>query len=68
MEMSSKSPVPNAPPSETTEHPLDWSELTIRLAERPLEDFHQWLEDDLDLLERELQKFASQQSQHHERR
>ncbi|MEL6106794.1 MAG: hypothetical protein AAFU85_12175 [Planctomycetota bacterium] len=63
MAMSSKSQTTvGAQPSVEIESSLDWSELKVRLSDRPLADFHQWLEDDLNGLERELEQFASKQS------
>ena len=63
MEMSKSQSIPSVPSSpEASEASLDWSELTLRVSENPLNDFHRWLVADLDLLERELDQFASKQS------
>ena len=63
MEMSKSQSIPSVPASpEASEASLDWSELTLRVSENHLNDFHRWLVADLDLLERELAQFASKQS------
>ncbi|MEO1525336.1 MAG: hypothetical protein AAFX06_07860 [Planctomycetota bacterium] len=66
--MSSKSQsFPNGPESVETIEGLDWADLTIRLDEQPLTEFDRWLDEDLHLLERELERFASRNSRKHGR-